>query len=541
MTKLRPYQQQAKDAVISTKVKNFLVVLPTGAGKTVLFSDVIHDHKGYAVAIAHRQELVSQISLALARDEVKHQIIGPHNVVKLCVSVHMRELGKSYYDPSAKCAVAGVDTLVRRTLPWADKVGLVVQDECHHILRDNKWGKAVKMFPNAKVLGVTATPIRADGKGLGAHADGIFEGMYVGPSMRDLILMGFLTEYKIYAPVTKDLDLSSVGVSESTGDYNPSKLKLAIRKSKVIGDVVLHYKRIANGLKGVTFATDVETARDIAKQFVEAGVPAEVVSAETPDVERVAILNRFKNGELHQLVNVDLFGEGFDLPAIEVVSMARPTESYSLFVQQFGRALRLKEGKKFAIIIDHVGNVTRHGLPDGKKTWTLDGRDKRSKNDVEIATPIKACPNCAMVYERFRVGCPYCGFIPEPSSRNAPEFVDGDLELLDESTLARLRGDAIGLTPEDVERYRAELVAKYAPDIGVKAGVKRFKEKQSGQVILREMMSVWGGFQEGLEDREIQKKFYLEFGIDVLSAQALGTSDAGELSDRITRSLLTRL
>jgi len=209
-------------------------------------------------------------------------------------------------------------------------VTLCVIDEGHHVLKDNKWGTAFQIFPNAKGLLVTATPDRADGKGLGRHADGLVDAMIEGPTMRDLINQGYLTDYRVFAPPS-DLDLSQVTTS-ADGDYNKAKLKAAVRKSHVIGDVVTHYLRIAPNKLGITFATDVETATDIAAQFNAQGVPAAVVSAKTSDADRVAILRRFKNRELLQLVNVDLFGEGFDLPAIEVVSMARPTQSYGFYV-----------------------------------------------------------------------------------------------------------------------------------------------------------------------------------------------------------------
>lgn len=542
---LRPYQAGIKNdiyAAWNAGAVNVLAVLPTGAGKTVTFSDIIHDHQGASCAIAHRQELVSQISLALARDSVRHRIIGPKNVVKLCVNIHMAEIGASYYDPSAPCAVAGVDTLVRRgneLANWLQSVTLWVQDEAHHVLELNKWGTAAAMFPNAKGLGVTATPLRADGKGLGRHADGLFDVMVEGPGMRDLINMGYLTDYRVFAPPS-DIDLSAVNVSQTTGDYNPQKLKVAVRKSHVIGDVVKHYLKIAPGKLGVTFATDVETATDIASQFNAAGVPAAVVSAKTPDTERIALLRKFKNRELLQLVNVDLFGEGFDLPAIEVVSMARPTQSYALFVQQFGRALRLLDGKEYAIIIDHVGNVERHGLPDARREWSLDRREKRSKSTKSDSIPVKTCLNetCLAVYERIYSACPYCGHVTPPAARNAPEFVDGDLCELDPATLAQMRGE-IDRVDMDKEAYREELAAKHAPKIGQLAHVKRHAERQEAQAALRHSIAWWAGYQRamGRNDSESYRRFYFAFGVDVMTAQALNTKEAIDLSSRINEHL----
>lgn len=542
---LRPYQADGKNKTIEAwdrGVKNVLLVEPTGAGKTVIFSEIIKEHNAPSCAIAHRQELVSQISLALAKDEVRHKIIGPQKVIRAIVTVHMFALGKSYYDPASRVAVAGVDTLVRRfdeLKHWLNSVTLWVQDEAHHVLKNNKWGKAVEMFPNAKGLGVTATPLRADGKGLGRHADGVFDEMIVGPTMRELINMGYLTDYRIFAPPS-DLDLTTVNVSKVTGDYNPVKLKTAVQKSHIVGDVVDHYLRIAPGKLGITFASDVETATSIAKQFNDAGVPAAIVSAKTPDTDRISILRRFKNREIMQLVNVDLFGEGFDLPAIEVVSMARPTQSYGLFVQQFGRALRLLEGKTEAIIIDHVGNVARHGLPDAYREWTLDRREKRSKGKPSDVIPVRTCLNvtCFAVYERIHKACPFCGHIPVPALRSGPEHVDGDLTELDADTLAVMRGE-VDKIDMSVHEARADMQSRYVPEIGIRAGMKRHAENQEAQEALRISIAWWAGYQRaaGRDDTESYRRFYFKFGVDVMTAQALKTKEALTLAGHINEHL----
>lgn len=542
-THLRPYQAEAKRDIYGAWEQGFvnvLAVLPTGAGKTVTFSDIINGHQGASCAIAHRQELVSQISLALARDKVRHRIIGPKSVVKLCVNLHMLEIGASYYDPSSSCAVAGVDTLVRRAdelSNWLNSVTLCVQDEAHHVLEANKWGTAFKMFPNAKGLGVTATPLRADGKGLGRHVDGLFDTMVEGPGMRDLIDMGFLTEYRVFAPPSDFVRPDSDAIG-STGDFSHVKLKAAVRKSHIVGDVVTHYQRIAPGKLGVTFTDSVETATEIAAQFNAAGVPAAVVSAKTPDSERIAILRRFKNRELLQLVNVDLFGEGFDLPAIEVVSMARATESYALYVQQFGRALRLLDGKKFAIIIDHVGNVERHGLPDARREWTLDRREKRGKSKPSDSIPVRACPACTAVYERIYNACPFCGHVMAPAARSGPEQVDGDLIELDPAALAAMRGE-IEKVDMHPEAYRHELAKKYTPLVGQLAGVKRHVATQEAQEALRGSIAWWAGYQRAAQrsDSESYRRFYFKFGTDVLTAQTLKAADAIELAGRINEHL----
>jgi len=501
---------------------------------TVIFAHMLARERGATVAIAHRSELVTQMSLALARNGVRHRVIGPSNVAKACVALHLAEVGRSYFDPSGRCAVAGVDTLVRRDKnsdPWFAQVGLVVQDEAHHVLKDNKWGTASKMFPNARTLGVTATPVRADGKGLGASSDGIMDAMVEGPTMRELIIDGYLTEYRVFAPPVSDLDLSSVPVSAG-GDYSPPKLRAAVHKSHITGDVVAHYLRVAQGKLGVTFAVDVESAGELARAYRDAGVPAEVVSAETPDLLRAQVLRRFRNREVLQLVNVDLFGEGFDLPAIEVVSMARPTQSYALYAQQFGRALRPMEGKDRAIILDHVGNVMRHGLPDRPRVWSLDRRERRSNGGPSDVIPMRVCLGCTSAYERYRLQCPHCGYRHEPAGRGSPEQVDGVLGELDPAVLARMRGEV-------------ELLdAPYSPQPGLPAIIaganrKSHWERQMAQNNLRRAMTTWGGWQthQGRDQPEAEARFYFKFGIDLMSAWALPRAEAETLRERIVQDL----
>ena len=177
-------------------------------------------------------------------------------------------------------------------------------------------------------------------------------------------------------------------------------------------------------------------------------------------------MNRFRNREILQLVNVDLLGEGVDVPAIEVVSMARPTQSYGLYSQQFGRALRPMEGKTHAIIIDDVNNVLRHGLPDAPRTWSLDRREKRSRGAIDDAIPLRTCLNgaCLAVYPRTNRTCPNCGFFSPPTIRSAPEFVDGDLLELDPEALARLRGEIDRIehrvNPPVIRTYRTDGTCK---------------------------------------------------------------------------------
>jgi len=510
---------------------NVMAVLPTGGGKTVCFGTILREHNGASCAIAHRSELVGQMSTTLAKLQVRHRIIAPVGTIRDIVTRHMHETGRSWHDPMAPAAVAGVDTLIKRDLgSWAEQVTLWVTDECQHLLAANKWGKGVSLFPNARGLGVTATPVRADGRGLGRGSDGLIDYMVQGPTMRELVEAGYLTDYRIFAPAS-DINLANVPVSDTTGDFSAPALRDAAKRSHVTGDIVENYMKIAPGKLGVTFCVSVELAGETAARYRAAGVPAEMVSANTPELERAAILRKFARRELLQLVNVDLFGEGFDLPAIEVVSMGRPTASYGLYVQQFGRACRPMENKDRAIIIDHVGNVLRHGLPDAPRVWTLDRRERRARNKEELLQPVRVCPECTIVYEKFHLACPHCGHVPVPKSRAAPEHVDGDITELDPAVLARLRRES--------DMDAAPKVPYGANDAIRGAIMKRHRIWKESQRGLRETMALYGGWQKhlGRPQREAYKRFFVEFGVDVATAQGLPTSEATELNARIAAHL----
>jgi superfamily II DNA or RNA helicase len=586
-------------------------------GKTVLFSAVVMHHTGASCTIAHRRELVDQISLALAKNGVEHRIIGPDEVIRTVVQSHMSELGKSFYNPNSSAAVASVDTLMSwngtgvdgdiytetridkskwqygprengrwgqpdlvesaqhgslqgkrppkdlsdRLRRYAPTVTLWITDEAHHLGakggKRNKWMRGVDLFDRARGLGVTATPCRADGAGLGRHHDGVFDEMVLGPTMRDLINDGYLTEYRIFAPPS-DLSgrMGAVRISAETGDYNVNELREAVEQSsllvsddktkKVVGDIVQTYISKFSGKLSVVFVPSVRASEELEQQFIKSGVRAKALDGTTPgDIRKKSIL-KFKNRELDVLINVALFDEGFDLPAIEVVQDAYPTNSYGLFCQRFGRMLRTLDGKKFGIYCDHAGNVLRHGLPDSKRVWTLDRRDKRSSS-VDDVEPLRKCLNqgCYNVYEKYLTVCPFCETPvpkPTPSEREGPETVDGDLTELDAETLARMRGDiAVVDIPlnEAVAEYRLKLASNDAKPLHVAAHAKRFavrhESQQTALAALREILAIWAGYHRaaGRSDSEIYRRFYLRYNIDWLSAQALKTDALLSLGERL--------
>jgi superfamily II DNA or RNA helicase len=528
---LRLYQQDTKSQIYAAwavGARNVMGVGPCGSGKTRIFTNIMTENKGAAIAIAHRSELVGQMSLALARNNVTHRIVGQASTASICRSIHFAELGRSFVSAHARCVVASVQTLVRHDPDeaWMKEITLVVIDEGHHLLANNIWGTVVKLFPNARVLAMTATPGRADGKGLGRYADGLIDVMIEGPSMRDLIDAGYLTDYRLICPPS-DLDMSKVPVTNS-GDYSRPKAVQAVRQSHVIGDVVGCYKEYAFGKLGVTFTTDLESAGDIANTYRNAGIAAEVINGKTPALVRAAFMRRFRNREILQLVTVDVLGEGVDVPAIEVVSMARPTESLIVYMQQFGRALRPMEGKEKAIIIDHVGNWVRHGLPDVPRVWSLDRRDSKTRNTPTDVIPLRVCTNCLSAYERIHVKCPFCGARPFFVVRNTPEAIDGDLREMDAHLLARLRGDITTVEAAPKIPYGATPVI-------IGSIKKNHRERLAALVSLKSNMAIWGGWRtiEGDTICMQQRRFFHQFGIDVLSAQALTRVKAVELEKRI--------
>ena len=564
MPKLRPYQSRLRDEINQAWAHLgpngvVLAVSPTGTGKTVTFSDVILAEPGASCAIAHRKEIVSQIALSLARNGVRHRIIGTKKTQQACQRIQLKKLKRHFVDPNAKCAVAGIDTLLNISptdleYPWLSTVKLWVGDEGHHFLRTNKWGKGVVMFPNARGLLVTAETERADGKGLGRHADGFADAMVLGPTMREAINAGYLVDYRIAMP-EGDVDIANVEVSKTTGDFNQHQLREAHHKSKTIcGNVVKAYRKHSDGLRAVVFAVDVEEAVKIAKEFKADGVAAEALHGDSDEDWRDNVLSRFEAGEILVLVNVDLFGEGFDLPNIRTVIMVRHTESFNLYKQQWGRGARLDIPKEWAdrwddftddqrraliaqsvkphmMLIDMVGNVMRHGgPPDCRVKFSLDRRASRSSGESD-AIPTRVCLNknkndtglaCAKRYERFYKKCPYCGHYPEPPSRTAPEFVDGDVLELDASVISAWLAK-IAKVDAPTES------AAYGEDVVARAIRNRHHARQQEQERLRRAMHWWSGLQaaQGVTDTgEQYRRFYHMFGCDVATAQTLGASEA---------------
>lgn len=553
---LRPFQQIAEGEINQAWLegyKNVMLLLPTGGGKTVTFCSILRDHDAPACLTVHRQELASQAALTLNREGVPHSIIAPAAIIRQIVALEMETHGRSLYTPRAPVRIAGVNSLVRRDGKdkWFNQVSLHVIDEGHHVLKDNVWGRAFDMFPNAKGLLPTAHAIRADGRGLGRSASGIVDKLVIGPSCRELIRDGWLTDYTLVCPAS-DVEVEQVPVGPS-GEFNAAKLRKVMHDSKrIVGDVVNTYLKVAGGKLGATFAIDIEEATKIAAAYREAGVPAEIITSETPVFVRAQLMKKLRARQILQLVSVDVLGEGVDVPALEVVSMARPTASFQLYAQQFGRGLRVMVSdelnrvwhtfsreerlahieasvKPKVIIIDHVGNWLRHDLPDIKQEYDLNDRERMTRKNR--GEHLRTClnPTCMQPYERYLLNCPYC-YVPWiPPERSTPDAVDGDMMILDAAALALLRGE--------IDKIDGEPTV-FGGIIG-KSIAKNHRTRQQAQGGLRKAMALWAGWQIhlGLTEREAQKQFFVTYGVDVMTACTYGAPDAKALQGRIETDL----
>lgn len=361
---LRPYQIDFKNKVYSAfkeGKQNVLAQLPTGAGKTIIFSSIIKD--GYEqckrlLVLAHRGELITQASDKLYRGfGIASGII------------------KNGYEarPGQKVQIASVQTLINRKLHYP--VDLVIIDEAHHMQGKNSYGKikehVLELNPNCKFLGVTATPCRTNGAGF---AD-VFDCLIQGISIKDLIKQGFLSAPRYFvAP----LELGKIKIS--AGDYNIKELSEVYQNKVHPEDLVKNWQKLANGKKTIGFAVDIAHSQRIVDSFNSHGISAAHIDGTTNDYLRRKLIKDFEKGTVKVLYNVGVFDEGFDCSSIEAVQLARPSKSLIKYMQMCGRALRPAEGKEFALILDHSGLITEHDTLEREREWKLQGVVKKETN-----------------------------------------------------------------------------------------------------------------------------------------------------------------
>lgn len=412
---LRDYQHRMLDdakALMKRGVKSMLIQSPTGSGKTCLAGHMLKtasERNFHCWFICHRRELVKQSSTTFSRFGITHGIVAAGFTGNRFRSVQ----------------VCGLQTLSRRykQLPAP---GFIVWDEAHHVAAGS-WAEIHRAFPNAIHIGLSATPQRLDGTGLGSF----FSEIVHGPSIAQLIDDGFLSDYKLYQP--GGLNLS--GVHQVAGDFNKKELNDALNKSTITGDALAHYRKYAIGRRAIMFEVSIQRSMEAVARFKAAGIPAEHVDGETDADVRDAAMARFIAGQTLVLSNVDLFGEGVDVPAVEVLIDCAPTMSLSRCMQRWGRVLRPAPGKEYAVILDHAGNSKRHGLPDDDREWSLEGTRKAKKpSDGDIA--IKACPMCFSVMRSHVSVCKHCGHVFVTQQREI-EQVDGTLTEIDREAVRR--------------------------------------------------------------------------------------------------------
>jgi DNA repair protein RadD len=375
---LRQYQHEAVAAIRQAfkRYRRVLFVLPTGGGKTIVFSYVAMQAtaKGNRVLIlAHRQEILDQISTALTDMGVIHGLIRPGHAV----TAHPVQIGM-------------VQTVARRLGKLAEPKFLII-DEAHHAVAGT-WTRIAGAWPKAKVLGVSATPERLDGVGLGEA----FDELVIGPDIRALIDAGYIAPFRYLAPSTA-IDLSSV--RSVGGDYSAADLENALDNECITGDVVEHYQKHLLGRTAIVFCVTTAHAEHVAARFRDNGIPAASIDGAMSADQRRDLVNKLRDGGIRVLASCEVISEGFDAPAVGGAILLRPTKSFALFRQQVGRCLRPKPDGSAAVIVDHVDNVSRHGLPDAVHEWSLHSK-KRTQGDrrQQAAAGCRKCQACDEVF-----------------------------------------------------------------------------------------------------------------------------------------------
>lgn len=382
---LRDYQLKAiRDVSLAWRAgyKRPCIVLPCGGGKSIITADMakrVTDSGNRVLFLVHRKELCEQIENTF----------------------------RSYGVNMGLCNVMMVQTACRR-LDKIKRPKLIITDENHHCLA-NSYRKIYDHFGDVYCVGVTATPVRLNGGGLGEINDRLI----VGLTVRALIDRNCLADFDYYAPQVADLS----GLKrKSTGDFDMTQAAEMLGKPAIYGDIIKHYRKLADGVKSICYCPTIAFSKEVAQRFTDAGIPAAHIDGDTPKQERAQIVQDFRDGRIQILCNVDLISEGFDVPDCGCSILLRPTKSLTLYIQQSMRCMRYQPDKR-AIIIDHVGNVHRFGLPDLERQWTLDPKPQKKQ---EKTVSVKQCTECFYTHAPAPA-CPKCGHVYEKSERQLME------------------------------------------------------------------------------------------------------------------------
>jgi superfamily II DNA or RNA helicase len=419
MIELRNYQNDAVENLRASHLagnKRVLLQAATGSGKTIIASKIIElaVSKGKRVLfIAHRKEIINQSSSKLDDFEISHGVIMANHAR---VNDHAVQ-------------VASIQTLMRRDKPPAD---LVIIDECH-LSCSASYKSIAEHYADATIIGLTATPIRLDGKGLGE----IYQDIVQVVPMSQLISEGHLVKPRVFAPFTPDLK----GVRKNKGDYDASETAKLMDRKEITADIVKHWTVNAMDRKTIVFASSVEHSKNIVKEFEASGISAMHLDANSPANLRDETLTDWRDGKFTVLSNMGLFIEGLDVPAAACCILARPTKSLTIYLQAVGRVMRPHESKADCVILDCAGLTYEHGFVDDAREWTLGGKVKKPKDDI---LNVHVCEQCDAAYSKAQHPneCPECGYITYVEPK-VIESADVEMVELTPSIMADIRAKKI--------------------------------------------------------------------------------------------------
>lgn len=439
---LRSYQQRALDGLreaFRARYRAVLLSSATGSGKTHIIVAAAQGAiaKGNSVlVIAHRIELIRQAAAKLGRAGIAHGIIAP-----------------GYPQTLDTVQVGSVQTLARR-LAKLPPFALLVIDEAHHAVA-SQYEALIAAQPQAKIIGMTATPARLDGRGLGRESGGLFDCLVSGPQTAELVRGGYLTPSRVFAPAGGGPDLS--GVRTLAGDYDQRQLADLMDKATITGDAVSEYTQHCPGAPAIVFCVSVKHAGEVAEAFCAAGWRAVAVHGGSSPAERDGALGGLASGAVQVVCSCSLIDEGLDVPRVGCVIDLAPTKSLSRFLQRVGRGLRPYPGKAFLTVLDHAGNTQVHGFAETPREWSLEGRKRR-----QAAPPVRQCPDCFAVFPPQH-HCPVCGyeFIAAAKARQV-EAHDGEL---------------VELHPEDVQPHKRQELNAMLRDCSTLADIQALARK----------------------------------------------------------------
>lgn len=439
MIEMRPYQMNFINGIRASMAVNrsVLAVLPTGGGKTRIaayMAKSAREKKKRIMFTCHRDFLIDQTAEAFDDINLPYTLLA----------------AGEQYNPYAQVVIASIDLLKRR-LDKIQAPDVLIPDEAAHSAAAG-WAKVIEHYQaqGCYTIGLTACPERLGGQGLRTW----YKDMVLGPSTADLIELGYLSKYKPFAPTKPDLG----GVHTRGGDYVREEVNNRMDKPSITGDAVKEYRKIAEGKQALMFCCSIEHSHHVAEAFREAGFASAHIGADTDKRTRAAMLADYRAGKLKVLTSVDIFNEGFNVPAATYAGLLRPTKSLSIFLQQIGRVMRREDGKDFAFISDHANNIAFHGFPDDEREWTLDDRVKKKRGDQDEKTfATRQCPAPCFYTHKPAPKCPECGYEYPVQYRTVDE-VDGELEEIKRDEARKQARQEVGRakTREDLRKIAAE-------------------------------------------------------------------------------------